>query len=163
MLRELPSAGFLKKGETIIGLGNGRALHIFPDGTTRTEGFKDLPAEAYFMLPLVTKLVPQEFLGPGQFTDILALEATLGSITGRVEDVYGKVGPLLVREGIPAVRVAKVLLEMSPIKTMKDTGQITEDAYNGYVQGLRNIIVRYYPGSTKSERENEKRRGGISF
>jgi hypothetical protein len=163
MLREFSYTGFFKKGETLIGLGNGRVLHILSDGTVRTEGLKELPAEAYLMFPLVTKLMPREFEGPGDFTSILELEEKLGSITGRAEDIYEKVGPFLAGEGIPAIRVAKVLLEMSPIKTMKDTGQITEDTYNGYTKGLRNIIVRYYPGSTKSEKENKKRLGGILF
>ena len=165
----------LQKGEAVFGLGKGRMLHIYPDGRTETEGFKNLPGEAYFFMPLVTEIVPEEFLGAGQFTDILALEGWLGEITGRAEDVYKKTGPYLASQGIPAERVAKVVLEMSPIRVMKDTGQITCDAYGGYEKALQNKITKYYPGSTISERERQKphrnavdsgkRRGkdGISF
>lgn len=154
MLQEL--GGILLKGEIYIGLGRGQSLHIFPDGTTKTEGHIELPAEAYFMLPLVTRLVPQEFLGTGDFPKIVELEETLGSITGRVEDVYKKVGPILASKGIPAARVAKVLLDKSPIKTMRDTNEISKDVYNGYKLKLVNIITEYYPGSTKSVRERQR-------
>lgn len=146
----------LQKGEAIFGLGRGKMLHIYPDGRTETEGFKSLPGEAYFFMPLVTEIVPEEFLGAGQFTDILALENWLGEITGRAEDVYKKTGPYLAAQGISAERVASVVLEMSPIRVMRDTNEISLDAYHGYEMALRTKIANYYPGSTKSRRERQK-------
>jgi hypothetical protein len=147
----------LGKGEIYIGLGGSRALHILPNGKVRSEGLSgELPPEAYFMLPLVTKVVPQEFLGPGDFTKIQELEERLGNFTGRPEDIYERVGPFLASKGVTTGRVAKVLLEMSPIKIMKDTGQISKDAYNGYELSLVYKITEYYPGSARSKKEREK-------
>lgn len=152
MLAEFGSK--LRKGEGVIGLGSGKFLHIHPDGKTTSEGIKSFPPEAYFMLPLVTEVVPQEFQGPGDFDQIRQLEDTLGSFTGSVEDIYKKVGPFLAARGIPASEVAEVLMEMSPIHDMKDK-DISKNTYKGYELRLTNIIKRYYPGSTISERRRQ--------
>lgn len=145
-----------------IGLGNNRALHILPDGSVLTEGLNELPAEAYFMLPLVVKLDPENFSGPGGFDKILQLEESLGSFTGRPEDVYERIGPILASKGITAERVAKVLLEMSPIQKMRNTNDISKDKYNNCKRRLIGFITDYYPGSSNVRKQNANRRNGIS-
>jgi hypothetical protein len=167
MLQEIVR-GDLLKNEVLIGLGNGMVLHFFPNGKTESKGLTELPIEAFFMLPLVAKLAPQEFLGTGEFSEIARLEDTLGSMVGTVEEVYRKVGPFLASKGIPAGRVARVLLEKSPIKIMKDTGEISQDTYNGYKLGLTRLITEYYPGSGNVAKKKKKVLGkvgpdGLSF
>ncbi len=143
----------LQKGEALIGLGEGRFIHIHPDGKTTTEGLKGLPPEAYFMLPLVARLVPQEFEGPGDFGKIQELEDTVGGIFGNIEEVYQALGPFLAGQGVSAEKVASKLLELSPVHTMRDTGQISNDSYTMFEERLETEIKRYYPGSTTSERK----------
>lgn len=167
MLQEIRN-GSLLKNEVFIGLGKGGTLHIFPDGRTKSEGLTELPIEAFFMLPLVAKLAPKEFLETGEFSEIVKLEDTLGNIVGTVEEVYQRVGPFLASKGITAGRVAGVLLEKSPIKIMKDTGQISQDTYNGYKLSLTGLITEYYPGSGNIAKKKKKTSGkvgpdGLSF
>lgn len=166
----------LGKGEVAIGLGNGVTLHIFPDKHVETIGRSELPADAYLMLPLVVKVVPAEFTGTGDFDSILQLGNTLGEYFGSAEEIYDRVGPFLASKGIAAKRVAKALLDMSPIRIMRQSGDLSNDAYDGYKIRLENEIKRYYPGLKRKvvEARNPlrkvktdlgKRRGkdGISF
>jgi len=167
MLQEMVR-GDLLKNEVLIGLGRGMALHIFPDGRTKSEGLSELPIEAFFMLPLIAKLAPNEFLGTGEFFEIAKLEDTLGNMVGTAERVYRRVGPILASKGIPAGRVAGVLLEKSPIRTMKNTGEISQDTYNGYKLGLTRLITEYYPGSGNVAKKKKRVSGkvgpdGLSF
>lgn len=162
----------LDKGELLMGLGKGRVLHITPDGHVQELSSWDLPDYAIFLYPLVAKVTPEEFLATGEFDDILELEQKLKNYVGSAEEVYEAVGPLLVSDGIPAVRVAKALIEISPLKS----ANLSEDARVLIKGQLRRKIIEYYPGSVRSVRERKnphrkiksesrKHRGkdGISF
>lgn len=167
----------LKKGEMYVGLGKGRALHITPDGKVESIGLgRTLPDFAYLMFPLVMRVVPSEFESMGGFADIVAMEEILGSRPDGPEVIYKKTGPRLAAAAVPARRLASVFMELSPIKIMLDTNQMSKDAYKSRRLKLEGIIKEYYPGSKKSveERENPlrkikpstgkyKSRDGISF
>lgn len=140
----------LKKNEVVIGLGGGRELHIDPAGKVESVGIKYLPPEAFLFLPLVVRIAPSEFMGPGDFTQIQEMEDKLGESFGSPEDVYEAVGPFLVSKGIPARRVAKALIDISPIKTMNDTAQISDDVYYSFVDKLEDEVKKYYPGLRNS-------------
>ena len=138
----------LGKGDLIMGLGKGRALYISSEGDVSEVGGKTLPDFAYLMYPLVARVIPEEFEGPGNFPDIVELEKRLGEIFGSAERVYEKVGPALAAKGVPAVRLAKTFLEMSPVRIWERTGNISQDTYKEYTRSLTRIITKYYPGST---------------
>ncbi len=139
----------LDKGELLMGLGKGRALHITPDGHVHELSSRDLPDYAIFLYPLVAKVTPEEFLATGEFDDILELERKLGDYVGSAEEVYEAIGPLLVHDGIPAARVAKALIEISPLKS----ANLSKDARVLIEGDLRRKIIEYYPGSVRSVRE----------
>lgn len=147
----------LAKGELLMGLGRGRALHITPDGHVKELSSRNLPDYAIFLYPLVAKVTPEEFLATGEFADILELEQKLGDYVGSAEEFFQAVGPLLVRDGIAAARVAKALIEISPLKSVN----LSNDARVLIEGDLRRKIIEYYPGSARSQREKKKPRKKI--
>lgn len=166
----------LEKGDLVMGLGGGRALFISSEGDVSEEGRKELPDFAYLMYPLVARVIPEEFEGPGGFSDIVELEKRLGEIFGSAEQVYEKVGPALAGKGVTATRLAKTFMEMSPVRKSERTGDTSQDTYLEYTRALARIITKYYPGSTlinkKLSRPNRpvvldtgkhKGKDGISF
>ncbi|MFC1626027.1 hypothetical protein ACFL1Q_03230 [Patescibacteria group bacterium] len=146
----------LDRGDLLVGLGDGKGLYISSSGEVKKYGRRELPDFAYLMFPLVARVVPKDFEGPGDFTKIMELEDKFGEYYGSAEEVYRKVGPALVQAGIPAERLAKTFMDMSPVRIAFGGKDIGEDAYNGYKIVLAHIISQYYPGPAAAKRRRER-------
>lgn len=78
---------------------------------------------------------------------------------GSAEEVFQAVGPLLVSDGIAAARVAKALIEISPLKSVN----ISQDARDLCTGDLVRKIIEYYPGSVRWRREKKNPRRKIAI
>ncbi|MFC1625236.1 hypothetical protein ACFL15_02595 [Patescibacteria group bacterium] len=148
----------LKKWEMFVGLGKGRFLHIKKGDKTKEYGGNVIPSFVSLLYPLVSKLIPQEFENTGRFHSKVSLEDKLVEIfpSSNPEEIYLNVCARLVQKGISAKEAAKVLLDISPLKTYFDTGQISKETWFIFKDSLAHEIINYYPGSVRSLKERKR-------